>query len=370
MKFPFFDLTRQYQTLKEEMMPIVQRTFEKQAFVMGEEVTLLEKELAEFIGVKHAITCGSGTDALVLAMKAMGVKPGDEIMTPPFSFFASTSSILLCEALPVFVDVDPYNFTMDPKNLEKSLTKKTKGIMPVHLFGQCADMEPILAFAKKHGLFVLEDFAQSIGAKYNNKGAGSMGTMGATSFYPTKNLGGAGEGGLVTTDDDDLADRARLLRVHGMRVRYTHEILGWNSRLDALQAAILRVKLRHLNKWVTRRRDLAEQYRAILSVLETRGNIQLPKEQKGNFHVWNQFTIMVDNRDEVRSKLEAKGIPTDIFYPKTIPVQPALKEYGFTEESFEVSRKLCERALALPIFPELTNAEQEQAALALIEILT
>ncbi len=369
MKFPFFDLTRQYQTIKDEVMASMTQIFEKQAFVMGNEVVQLEKELADYMGVKHAVTCSSGTDALVLALKTLGIKRDDEIITVPFSFFASTSSILLAEAKPLFVDIEGEHFNLDPTKLEKALTKKTKGIMPVHLFGQCANMEPILSFAKKHGLFVIEDAAQAIGAKYFGKGAGSIGDIGAVSFYPTKNLGGAGEGGLVTTNDDALADRARLLRVHGMKVRYTHDVLGWNSRLDAIQAAVLRIKLKRLDEWVARRTQIAEQYQSQLKPLSDNRKIQLPFQAKGHHHVWNQFTVMVENRDKIRTQLEEKGIPTDIYYPKLITAQPAMKELGFAEGHFPVSQHCTERALALPIFPELTDAEQKLVTSALIEIL-
>jgi dTDP-4-amino-4,6-dideoxygalactose transaminase len=357
-RFPFFDLTRQFQTIKTEVNEVVQKVFEKQAFVMGDEVSSLEAELAKYIGVKHAITCSSGTDALVLALKALDVGPGDEVITPAFSFFASTSSILLTGARPVFADVDPKTFNIDPEQLSKIMTKKTKAIMPVHLFGQCAEMDAIHSFASQKGLAVVEDFAQSIGAKYKGRGSGSMGTVGATSFYPTKNLGGAGEGGLVTTQDDKIAEKMKLLRVHGMRIRYTHEILGWNSRLDALQAAVLRIKLRHLDKWVARRQELARQYRELLAPLAQEKKLVLPEIAPDRFHVWNQFTVLVDHRDEVRRRLDENGIPTDIFYPKTIPAQPVLVEMGFTEDGLPVSVNSAKRALALPIFPELTNDEQ------------
>lgn len=368
MKFPFFDLTRQYQTLKEEVEPVISKIFEKQAFVMGDEVSLFEKEVAHYMGVKHAITCSSGTDALVLALKAMNIKSGDEILTTPFSFFASTSSILLCDAKPVFVDIERENYNLDPSKLEKALTKKTKGIMPVHLFGQCADMEPIMSFAKKHGLFVLEDAAQSIGAKYMGKNAGSIGDMGASSFYPTKNLGGAGEGGLVTTNNDELAEKVKLLRVHGMKVRYTHDILGWNSRMDAIQAAVLRIKLKRLDQWVARRSQLASQYHEQLATVASAGKVKLPKQSQGYHHVWNQFTILVDNRNQLRSALEERGIPTDIYYPKTIPEQPVLKSMGF-ENIYPEASYCAERALALPVFPELTDSEQKQVTACLLELL-
>jgi dTDP-4-amino-4,6-dideoxygalactose transaminase len=368
-QFPFFDLTRQHQTIKNEVMEVVARVFEKQAFVMGDEVTQLENELARYMGVKHVVTCANGTDALVLALKAMGIGEGDEVLTTPFSFFASTSSILLAGAKPVFVDIDPATFNIDPGALTKALTEKTKAIMPVHLFGQCAEMDAIMSFAKRYNLLVLEDAAQSIGARYGDRGACSMGTMGSVSFYPTKNLGGAGEGGAVATNDDKLAERAKLIRVHGMKVRYTHDLLGWNSRLDALQAAVLRVKLRHLDQWVSRRNQLARQYAELLAPLAKTERLVLPRTAAGRSHVWNQYTVLVKDRDGVRKKLEEKGIPTDIFYPKTIPAQPVMQELGYKEQNIPVSVECAKRALALPIFPELTDGEQRKVAEALIQIL-
>lgn len=368
-RFPFFDLTRQYQGLKNDVMKSVQQVFEKQAFVMGEEVTSFEAEVGRYMGAKHAITCSSGTDALVLALKTLGIGPGDDVLTTPFSFFASTSSILLAGARPVFSDIDPLTFNLNPSLLEKALTPKTKAIMVVHLFGQCADMDPIVAFARKRGLRVIEDAAQSIGARYNDKKAGSIGDMGAVSFYPTKNLGGAGEGGLVTTQDDALAEKARLLRVHGMKVRYTHDLLGWNSRMDALQAAVLRVKLPHLDKWVARRQQLSGQYNESLAPLVKTGKIVLPAAEKNRFHVWNQYVVRVENRDQVRAKLDERGIPTDIFYPKTLPVQPALKDLGLETLHLPVAEDCAAKALALPIFPELTDGEQQQVVQALTEVL-
>jgi dTDP-4-amino-4,6-dideoxygalactose transaminase len=368
-RFPFFDLTRQYTQIKSEVMTKVTEVFDKQAFVMGDEVTKLESELSEYIGVKHSITCSSGTDALVLALKALDIGSGDEVITTPFSFFASTSSILLAGGTPTFGDIDPDTFCLDSKSLEKVLTKKTKAIMPVHLFGQCADMEAINSFAEKHSIPVIEDFAQALGSKFKNQSAGNMGFVGATSFYPTKNLGGAGEGGLVTTNDDRTAEKLKLLRVHGMKVRYTHDLLGWNSRLDGLQAAVLRIKLRHLDKWVARRQTLAKQYSLLLAEIAEAGLIKLPEIAKERVHVWNQYVIQVSNRDAVRKSLDEKGIPTDIFYPKTIPAQPVMQELGFRELDIPHSINAAKGAIALPIFPELTDGEQKEVASALIEVL-
>ncbi|MCC6276304.1 MAG: DegT/DnrJ/EryC1/StrS family aminotransferase [Oligoflexia bacterium] len=368
--FPFFDLTRQYQEIKGEVLERVNQIFEKQTFILGQEVTDFEQEIASYIGVKFALTCGSGTDALVLALKAMGVGAGDEVITSPFSFFASASSILLAGAKPVFADIDLESFNLDPSQIESKITSKTKAIMPVHLFGQTAEMEPLMALSRKTGIPIVEDFAQSIGAKYHNLQSGGMGLMGATSFYPTKNLGGAGEGGLVTTNDSQLADKVKLLRAHGMKVRYTHDILGWNSRMDALQVAVCRVKLRHLDRLVSRRQALARQYQEALGPLEKKNKIRLPKTLGGRFHVWNQFTVLVENRDQVRAALEQKGIPTDIFYPKTIPAQPVFKAMGgYNENEFPISQFAASRALALPIFPELRDQEQLSVIKALEEIL-
>lgn len=365
--FPFFDLTRQYKSLKPQILETVSRTFEKQAFVMGDEILGLEKELAAAIGVKHALTCASGTEALVVALKALGIGPGDEVITTPFSFFASTSSILLAGARPVFVDIENETYNINSLLVEKAITKKTKAILPVHLFGQCADMKAIMAIAAKHRLHVLEDAAQSIFARFDGKICMGLGHMGATSFYPTKNLGGAGEGGLITTNDDHLADQVKLLRVHGMKVRYTHDVLGWNSRMDALQAAVLRVKLPHLETWIARRQQLSRQYHEQLKHLGDK--LVLPATLKNRTHVWNQFVVLVNNRDQVRGRLDEMGIPTDIFYPKTIPAQPVLAKLGFKEENIPVAVETASLALALPIFPELTDDEQRLVTAALSKAL-
>jgi len=366
-RFPFFDLTRQYQTIKNEVMEVIPKLFEKQTFIGGEEVVNLEKELAAYVGVKHAITCSDGTDALIIALHALDIGPGDEVITPAYSFFASTGSILACHARPVFVDIDPHTFNIDPKLIESKITLKTKAIMPVHLFGQCADMESVMSIANKHQIPVVEDAAQAIGARYSGRGAGSMGSIGCFSFYPTKNLGGAGEGGMVTTDDDTLAEKLRLIKVHGMKVRYYHDILGWNSRLDSIQAAVLRIKLRHLDKWVGRRQQLARQYEALLDRGVKAGAIILPHAGRGQFHVWNQYCVMVRGRDRVRKELEAKGYPTEVYYPLTIPEQKILKDMGYPSKGWPLSEAAAAGSLALPIFPELTDAEQKEFAEALVE---
>ena len=355
-KLNFFDLTRQYSEIKPAVMKVYEDLLDKQHLILGEAAQKFETDVARWIGVKHAVTVASGTDALILGLKAMGVGPGDEVITPAYSFFCSTSSIILAGATPVLVDVEPDTYNLSPRLVEAAMTSKTKAIMPVHLYGQCADMGPLMAISKKHGIPLIEDFAQSIGATYQGQQAGTMGLVGATSFYPTKNLGGAGDGGLVTTNDDGVADRLKLLRVHGMRVRYHHEILGTNSRLDALQCAYLHVKLPKLQGYMARRKQLAERYLREMKPLEALGMV-LPTTRKENVHVWNQFIVRVPNRDQVRKNLQEIGIPTEIYYPLTIAEQPPLRPYC-AERGWAVSEASALSSLALPIFPELKDSEQ------------
>ncbi|MBX9769446.1 MAG: DegT/DnrJ/EryC1/StrS family aminotransferase [Bdellovibrionales bacterium] len=366
-KFNFFDLTRQYAEIKPAVMKVFEELLDKQHLILGDATAKFEADVAKWIGVKHAVTVASGTDALIVGLKALGVGAGDEIITPAYSFFASTSSIILAGAKPVLVDIEPDTYNMDPLKLEAAITAKTKAIMPVHLYGQCADMGAILTIAKKHGIPVMEDYAQSIGATYQGQQAGTMGALGATSFYPTKNLGGAGDGGLVTTNDDALADRLKLLRAHGMRVRYQHEILGTNSRLDALQCAYLHVKLPLLQGFMNRRRQIAERYLSELKSLESRGLV-LPVTRLENVHVWNQFIIRVPNRDQVRKNLLELGVPTEIYYPFTVAEQPPLRPYC-AEKGWAVSEASAATSLALPIFPELIDSEQKLVIDALKEVL-
>lgn len=356
--------------MKPEIDEAVSEIFQKQAFVMGPAVASFEKEVADYIGVKNAISCSSGTDALVLALKGLGIGPGDEVITTPYSFFASASSILLAGATPVFVDIDPDTYNLNPSLLEDAFSEKTKAVLVVHLFGQCADMSPVLSFGQEHNIHVIEDFAQSVGATYQGRGAGSMGTVGATSFYPTKNLGGAGEGGAVTTNSSALAEHLKYLRVHGMKERYYHDNLGWNSRMGGVQAAVLNVKLKHLDKMVLRRRQLANRYISALSSLEKDGRLFLPSTSEGNEHVWNQFVVRVENRDEVRGQLMERGIPTDIFYPKTISAQKVFLDRGYDDQNTPIASFCADRALALPIFPELRDEEQQMVISALEQVLS
>ena len=296
----------------------------------------------------------------------MDIGHGDEVITPAFSFFASTSSILLVGAKPVFVDVDPKTFNINPSLIEKAITSKTKAIMPVHLFGQCADMDPILAIAKKHKIRVIEDFAQTIGATHKGKYAGAIGDIGSTSFYPTKNLGGAGEGGMITTNDDALAEKVKLIRVHGMPRRYVHDILGTNSRLNALQVAYLAVKLPHLRTWMQKRSDNAQAYLKELRPLTDKGLV-LPTLGESNTHVWNQFVIRVPNRDAIQKAMADEGVPTEIYYPFTIPEQKVLRPFA-SEKGWVESESASRSVLALPIFPELKKEEQQMVIAALKKV--
>lgn len=366
-KFNFFDLTRQFAEIKPAVMKVFEELLDKQHLILGDATAKFEADVAKWIGVKHAVTMASGTDALIVGLKALGVGPGDEVITPAYSFFASSSSIILAGAKPVLVDIEPDTYNIDPRKIEAAITPQTRAIMPVHLYGQCADMGAILEIAKKHNIPVLEDYAQSIGATYQGQQAGTMGTLGSTSFYPTKNLGGAGDGGLVTTNDDALADRLKLLRAHGMRVRYQHEILGTNSRLDALQCAYLHVKLPLLYGYMNRRRQIAERYLAELKPLEARGLV-LPVTRHQNKHVWNQFIIRVPNRDQVRKNLQEMGIPTEIYYPFTVAHQPPLRPFC-AETGWAVSEASALTSLALPIFPELKDSEQTLVIDALKDVL-
>jgi dTDP-4-amino-4,6-dideoxygalactose transaminase len=366
-KLPFFDVSRQFAPLKTEVMQKFGELMDKQAFILGETVAKFEKDLAEWIGVKHAITISNGTEALVVALRALGVGHGDEVITTPFSFFASTGCILLAGAKPVFVDIDPKTYNINTSLIEKAITKNTKCILPVHLYGQCADMDPILAIAKKHNLPVLEDFAQSIGAEYKGKQAGNIGTIGATSFYPTKNLGGAGEGGAITTNSDELAQRVKDIRVHGSPKRYVHDILGTNARMNSLQVAYLAAKLPHLKKWMEQRNANAGRYLKELRSLTDKGLV-LPVLAENSKHVWNQFVVRVPNRDKVQAKLAELGIPSEVYYPMTIPQQKVLN--GITPSTgWAESEKAAAQVLALPIFPEMKAEEQGYVIEALKAVL-
>jgi dTDP-4-amino-4,6-dideoxygalactose transaminase len=364
--FPFLDLKAQFATIRDEVMTAVTRVMESQQFILGKEGEALEQQLAQRVGVRAAVGCASGTDALILALQALGVGAGDEVVTTPFTFVASAGAIARLGAKPVFIDIQPDTFNLDPSQIERALSGRTRAIIPVHLFGLAADLDPILEVARAHNLPVIEDAAQSIDAGYRgspgnpiNK-VGSLGVMGCFSFFPSKNLGGAGEGGLVATNDPELADRLRLLRNHGSRQRYSYEVLGTNSRLDEIQAAILRVKLRHLDAWTAARRRNAERYAAIFQEWGLGDRVRLPVEPAGLFHVYNQFTIRCSERDRLREFLRQRGIPSQIYYPLPLHLQPAFSYLGYRAGEFPASEKAGGEVLSFPVYPEL-SAEQQAA---------
>lgn len=353
----FLDLHAQYSGIKNEINAAIQRVMDSQHFILGSEVSEFEGELSQMIGTL-AVACASGSDALYLALLASGIGAGDEVITTPFTFVATAGAIARTGARPVFVDIDPETFNIDPKLIAIAVTSKTKAIIPVHLFGLPADLDPILETARAHKLVVVEDAAQAIGARYHGSMVGSLGTYGCFSFFPSKNLGGAGDGGLVTTRDPQLADKLRLLRAHGSRKKYSYEIIGTNSRLDALQAAILRVKLKHLHRWTEGRRENSRRYADLFADFGLRDHIQWPVEVPGRYHVYNQFTIRAKHREKLRAHLTDAKIPTDIYYPAPLHTQPAFTYLGYREGDFPHAEAASQEVLALPVYPELSAEAQ------------
>jgi dTDP-4-amino-4,6-dideoxygalactose transaminase len=357
--FPFLDLKAEYAMIREEILAGVESVLESQHFIMGPEVEKLEAEFAKLIGSTFAIGCASGSDALLLSLMSVGVDSGDEVITTPFTFVATAGSIARLKAKPVFVDIDPGTYNLDWKQLEAAITNKTKAIIPVHLFGLPAEMQTIMEIARAHHLPVIEDAAQSIGARYRERYVGNIGTFGCFSFFPSKNLGGAGDGGMITTNDPEFAERLSVLRVHGSRKKYHYELLGMNSRLDALQAAILRVKFRHLDAWTAARQRNAERYRQLFADAGLDRSISLPVQPQGLVHVYNQFVIRTSKRDQFREYLRNSGIPTEIYYPLPLHLQPAFAYLGYGQGAFPQSEAASQEVLALPVFPEMTEAQQE-----------
>jgi len=354
----FLDLTAQYKSIKKEIDKAVKRVLDSSVFIGGKEVEEFEKEVARFCGVKYAIGVNSGTDALFLSLKALDINSGDEVITTPFTFIATAGIIANCGARPVFVDIDPGTFNIDPPKIEKAITKKTKAILPVHLFGQMADMDEIMRIAKKHKLYVVEDAAQAIGAEYKKKKAGTMGDLGCFSFFPSKNLGACGDGGMIVTNNEKLAERIRLLKNHGSssKEKYLNLIIGTNSRLDALQAAILRVKLKYLAKWSSERARKADYYSKNLREI---GDIIVPKISSDRSHIFHQYTMRTKFRDRFQKYLRERGIPTMIYYPLSLHLQPAFKYLKYKKGDFSESEKTTKEVLSLPIYPELKRKDQD-----------
>ncbi len=366
---PLLDMQRQYEPLREAIRAAIDRVCESGRFILGPDCEQLEKAIAAYVGVKHGVACASGSDALLLALMAIGIQPGDEVIVPSFTFFATASAVSRLGAVPVFVDIEPHTFNINPALIAERITSATKAIIPVHLFGQCADMPAIRTIATAHKIAVIEDAAQAIGAACGDRSAGSMSEIGCFSFYPTKNLGAFGDAGMLTTDDDNLAARLRLLRTHGMEPRYYHKVIGINSRLDSIQAAVLNVKLPHVNRWAQLRRANAEFYTELMTECGLDRILTLPVAVPGRRHVWNQYVIRVPNgrRDALRAHLAASKIGTEIYYPVNLHEQECFRSLGYAPGSLPESEQAARDVLALPIFPELRVVEQRAVVTRLAE---
>jgi dTDP-4-amino-4,6-dideoxygalactose transaminase len=360
MKVPLLDLRAQYESLREEMRVAVDRVFEEQAFILGSEVAELENELASYSKVRHAIGCANGSDALLLALMALGIGAGDEVITTPYSFFATASSIARLGARPVFVDINPQTYNIEVWKIEAAITERTRALIPVHLYGQCAEMRAIQELCARRGIHVIEDAAQAIGAdEADGRRAGSMGAIGCFSFYPSKNLGAAGDAGMLTTNDDVLAEKLRLLRVHGGERRYYHKVIGLNSRLDALQAAVLRVKLPRLDEWSDGRARNAARYTRLLTDAGLTEQVTPPFVRPGVRHIYHQYVIRADRRDALLEHLKQHGVGTDIYYPVPLHMQECFGYLGYAEGDLPEAERAARETLALPVYPELTAEQQE-----------
>ena len=362
MQIPMVDLQVQYQQLKEEIDQAIHGILDSSHYILGPEGQAFERETAAYIGVKHAIGVSSGTDALHLALRAAGIGPGDEVITSPFTFIATAEAIAYVGGTPVFVDIDPQTFNLDPVLVAKAITPRTKTILPVHLFGQPADLAPLQQLCAAHNLLLIEDCAQSFGATYAGRQTGGIGALGCFSFFPSKNLGCYGDGGLITTNDDQLAEQVRMLRNHGSKVRYHHDIIGYNSRLDEIQAAILRVKLRHIDRFNQLRRQNAHYYSARLAA----AGVTPPHEDGKGVHVYHQYTTLTDRREAMQQTLTAAGCASAIYYPIPLHRQNVFAD-AFRQVSLPVSEQVASRCLSLPIYPELTEAQMDRVIAAIRE---
>jgi dTDP-4-amino-4,6-dideoxygalactose transaminase len=358
---PLLDLKPQFAEIRDEVLAAVERVFESQHFILGREGAALERALADYVGVAHGVGCASGSDALLLAYMALDVKPGDEVITTPFTFFATAGSIARLGARPVFVDIEPDTYNIDAAAIEPRITWRTKAIVPIHLYGQTADMDVVREAADLHGVPIVEDAAQAIGAEFGGRRAGALGHMACLSFYPTKNLGAAGDGGMVTTDDPELAEKLRILRDHGQRPKYVYRMIGLNSRLDEVQAAVLSVKLRYLEAWTSRRAELARRYAELFDHAGLAGRLGLPITAPGRRHVFNQFVVRVldGHRDALRQHLRDRGVGTEVYYPVPLHLQDCFRSLDYKEGDFPESERAARETLALPIYPDLTPAQQE-----------
>ncbi|MBM7661611.1 dTDP-4-amino-4,6-dideoxygalactose transaminase [Bacillus mesophilus] len=357
MRVPMLDLTEQYQTLRSEILQSMEEVMSSAHFILGSNVKKLEADIATYSNVSHGIGVANGSDAIHISLLGCGIQPGDEVIVPSFTFFATAGAVARANAVPVFVDIDPKTFNIDPLKLEAAITEKTKAIIPVHLYGQMADMDKIVEIAKKHNLAVIEDAAQAIGAEYKGKKVGELGTTATYSFFPTKNLGAYGDGGMIVTNDNEIAENMRVIRVHGSKPKYYHHVLGYNSRLDELQAAILNVKFPHLDQWSENRRQNAENYTKLLN--EALGDqVVTPFVEEHNRHIFHQYTIRVDRRDELQAFLKENGVETMVYYPKPLHLQPVFAELGYKEGDLPETEKASLEAISLPMFPELKMEQQ------------
>lgn len=358
---PLLDLKAQYATIRDEVRAAVDTVLESQQCILGPSVAECEAKLAPYCGCPHAITVSSGSDALLLSLMAEEIGAGDEVITTPYTFFATAGAVARLGAKPVFIDIDPKTYNIDPGQIEAKITKRTKAILPVHLYGQCADMDPIMAIADRHGLPVIEDACQAIGAEYKGRRAGSMGRYGCFSFFPSKNLGAAGDGGLITVTDADVAKKVRILRVHGSEPKYYHSMIGGNFRFDALQAVIVSVKLKYLDQWTAGRQSNAARYRRLFEAagLTQSGSVGLPYEVPGSRHIYNQFIIRVPQRDELSAFLREQKIGNEVYYPVPLHVQQCFAYLEHRPGDFPESEKAAKETLALPIYPELSDEQAE-----------
>ncbi|MCB1047708.1 MAG: DegT/DnrJ/EryC1/StrS family aminotransferase [Calditrichaeota bacterium] len=383
MGVPLLDLKAQYQTIREETNAAVLEVLESQYFILGPKVKALEEQIAAYTQTQHAIGVSSGTDALLISLMAEGIGPGDEVITTPYSFFATAGCVTRTGATPVFVDIDPVDFNIDPARIEAAITPKTKAIIPIHLYGQMADMDGVMQVANRHNLCVIEDGAQAIGCEFKNRRAGSIGHYGCFSFFPSKNLGGAGDGGIVVTNDPKRAETLSIMRVHGGKPKYYHRVIGGNFRLDAIQAAVLLVKLQKLDQWTEGRQKNADLYRAKLKAaglvvdpasldsttldMTGRRGVALPKEFADRRHIYNQFVLRTDRREELRAFLTERGIGNEVYYPVPFHEQDCFQYLGYKKGQFPISEVAATQSIAVPIYPELNDAQIQEVVNAIAE---